>query len=99
MPHLTIKLDVDRRGFDTLGGMPTAAGGIADGRVVHLGNDAEIEVGTLRHGMASGKDSVALCFKLPDGKIVLAETSAELFLATARAISGWQEGRRDRGED
>jgi hypothetical protein len=98
MPHLTIKLDVDERGFDALSGMGTAADGIAAGRVIHLGDDANIEVGTLRAGMQSGKDSVALCFALPDGKVVLAETSAELFLATARAISGWQEGRRERGE-
>jgi hypothetical protein len=98
MPVLTIKLDVDERGFDALGSMSSAAEGIADGRVIHLGNDAQIEVGTLRAGMASGKDSVMLCFALPDGKIVLAETSAELFLATAAAIGAWQEGRRERGE-
>jgi hypothetical protein len=98
MPHLTITLDVDQRGFDALSGMGTAAAGVAAGKVIHLGNDAQIEVGTLRQGMQSGKDSVALCFTLPDGKVVIAETSAELFLATARAIIAWQEGRRERGE-
>ncbi len=99
MPVLRMKLDVDECGFDALGGMKSAAEGVADGRVIHLGNDAQIEVGTLRNGTTGGKDSVAMCFALPDGRVVLAETTADLFLATARAITGWQEGRKDRGEE
>lgn len=91
MPVLRIKLDVDRSGFDAIAAVDEAD-------IVHLSNDAHIEIGTLRHGMESGKDSVALCFGLPDGKVVVAETSAALFLAAARTITGWQEGRRDRGE-
>lgn len=104
MPHLTIILDVDKRG-----GFPAvdAAGlagtegheAVASGKLIHLGNDARIEVGTLRHGMQSGKDSCAFCFTLPDGRVVVAETSVELFVSTARAITAWQEGRAERGED
>lgn len=104
MPTLRIKLDVDRTGFDALAGLPPAreddfGGHAGDDRIIHLANDAHIEIGTLRRGMASGKDSVALCFKLPDGRVVIAETSAELFMAAGGAIASWQEGRRDRGED
>jgi len=54
---------------------------------IHLGNDAEpIQVAMLDHGMASGKPSVTIRVDLPDGRIVLAETSARLFVTAARAI-------------
>lgn len=99
MTHLVIKLDVDERGFDALSGLGTAAEGVASGKVIHLGEGTKpIEIGTLRAGMQSGKDSVAICFPLPDGKVVVAETSAELFMAAGRAIAAWQEGRHERGE-
>ena len=92
MPVLVMKLDADRNG-----GLGVLKG--ADySRVIHLTDDAPIEVGTLRGGMQSGKDSCAFAFTLPDGRAVIAETSVELFLAAARAIKAWQEGRRERGE-
>jgi hypothetical protein len=90
MPSMKIKLDVDQSGFDSLIGV------VDD--VIHLKGEGYLELGTLRHGMESGKDSVALCFKLPDGRAVIAETSAELYVASARAVTAWQEGRRERGE-
>ena len=40
---------------------------------------AQIEVGTLRGGMVSGKGSVAPCFELPDGRVVLAGNSVGAF--------------------
>jgi hypothetical protein len=89
MPVLRIKLDVDEHGFDALAGVP-------ESKVVHVAEP--IEVGTLRAGMQSGKDSVALCIPLPDGRVLVAETSADLYLASARAITGWQKGRRERRE-
>lgn len=92
MPVLKIKLDVDEHPFDAVVGI----GGDRE-RIVHV-PDAVIEVGTLRAGMKSGKDSVMICVPLPDGRVLLAETSAELFVASARGITGWQEGRRERGE-
>ena len=92
MPVLKIKMDVDECGFDAVN--PDGSGAE---KIVHV-PDAVIEVGTLRAGMTSGKDSVMICVPLPDGRIVLAETSAELFVAAGRAITGWQEGRRERGE-
>lgn len=39
-------------------------------------------------GMASGKPSVCFRIDLPDGRIVLAETSARLFVMAAAAIVG-----------
>lgn len=65
-------------------------------KIVHT--TEPIIVGTLRAGMQSGKDSVMLVIPLPDGHTLVAETSAELFIAAGRGIVGWQEGRKERGE-
>lgn len=40
----------------------------------------------LKAGMASGKPSVAIRLDLPDGKVVIAETSLALFLGAASAL-------------
>jgi hypothetical protein len=55
--------------------------------IYHIGNDAPaIQVAVLANGMESGKPSVCIRIDLPDGKHVLAETSARLFCVAARAI-------------
>jgi hypothetical protein len=55
--------------------------------VVHLGNGAPpIGVAVLSGGMASGRPSLMLRIDLPDGQIVMAETSARLFCLAARVI-------------
>lgn len=52
--------------------------------VIHLANDAPpIGVTALPGGMTSGRTSVMLRIDLPDGRVVLAETSLRLFLLTA----------------
>lgn len=59
-----------------------------DRKVYHLGNDAPaIRIAALPHGMASGAASVMIGIELPDGSVVMAETSLRLFLAAARAFS------------
>jgi hypothetical protein len=85
MPALHLVMDIDENGSP-----------IDPASVVHTTLD--MTVGTLRAGMQSGKDSVMLVIPLPDGRNVIAETSAELFVAAGRAITAWQEGRRARGE-
>jgi hypothetical protein len=56
-------------------------------QVIHLGNDAPpIRVAALSNGMGGGKTSVAFCFKLPDGRAVVAETSLRLLLTVARSL-------------
>lgn len=45
-----------------------------------------ITVTTLPRGMQSGAPSVAFIFELPDGKKVVAHTSAKLFLLAASAV-------------
>lgn len=80
MPSMTIKPYADETGaFQWLQDLP-------EGDLIHLTND--IEVGSLDHGMHSGKPSVAFVFKLPDGKVVVAETSLELFVTAARGLMG-----------
>jgi hypothetical protein len=61
-------------------------------KFVHLrGHDgasgeSRIQVAVLDGGMKSGLPSVAIRLDLPDGKTVVAETSARLFCTAARAI-------------
>lgn len=70
---------------------PELAGAL-DKNLVHLGNDAEpIQVAYLEGGMASGKPSVAIRLDLPDGTVVIAETSLELFAAAARGMTARSE--------
>jgi hypothetical protein len=55
--------------------------------IIHLGDGAPmIDVAVLDGGMSSGRPSVALRLELPDGRTVIAETSARLFCSTARII-------------
>lgn len=46
-----------------------------------------LRVAVLDKGMASGQPSVGIRFDLPDGKVVIAQTSARLFVAAGRAIA------------
>lgn len=60
---------------------------LKDKSIIHLANDAPpIQIGVLDRGMSSGRPSVAIRIDLPDGRYVIAETSARLFVGAARAI-------------
>jgi hypothetical protein len=74
----TIKLDLD--GDD-------AWEDLADRRdqIIHL-PDEPIRLAVLDGGMVSGRPSVALRLDLPDGRVVIAETSLALLSASVRAI-------------
>ena len=61
---------------------------LKDKEVVHLGQGAPaIQVAVLDGGMASGRPSVAIRIDLPDGRSVIAETSARLFCSAGRAVT------------
>lgn len=78
MPAIDLNLDGD-------GAFADYAQEIADGTLIHLGNDAPaIRMAVLAGGMASGRPSVVFGFRLPDGRAVLAETSLAI-LQTAMA--------------
>lgn len=56
-------------------------------RLIHLGEKSPpMQIALLNNGMVSGKPSVSIRLDLPDGKIVLAETSARLFVSAAKAF-------------
>lgn len=79
MPNLKLRPRVDEHGgFDFLKG-------VDPDKIIHLTDT--IEVGSLEGGMASGKPSVAFCFRLPDGRVVVAETSLELLIAAGRGLA------------
>jgi hypothetical protein len=89
MPSMKVRPRVDETGgFDAIK-EARAKGLVSDDHLIHLTNT--IEVGTLDGGMTSGKPSVAFCFTLPDERVVVAETSLELFVAAARALAAAHE--------
>lgn len=55
-------------------------------RIIHLAEGTVIEVAALAGGMQSGRTSLALRIDLPDGQVVIAETSLRLFLNAARVL-------------
>jgi hypothetical protein len=60
---------------------------IRDKEIIHLANGSPpIGVAVLNSGLASGRPSVAIRIDLPDGRTVVAETTARLFCGAARAI-------------
>lgn len=78
MPALIIKLEGDAS-------WPDLEQKIAADQIIEIDH---IEVALLPGGMASGKASVAIRLNLPDGRVVIAQTSQELFDAAARAFRG-----------
>lgn len=56
-------------------------------KIIHLGEGAPpVQVAVLDKGLQSGRPSVAIRIDLPDGRTVIAETTARLFCTAARAI-------------
>ena len=53
--------------------------------VIHVTSD-NMEIAALKGGMASGKPSVCIRINLPDGQVVIAETSMMLFLLAASSF-------------
>ncbi len=59
----------------------------AERDIIHLANGAPpVRIAGLAGGMKSGAPSVAMGLELPDGRVVVAETSLKLFLAAADAL-------------
>ena len=79
MITLNLHLDETKPAFDLEGK-----------EVIHLVGD--ITIASLSKGMESGKPSVALGFELPDGRVVIAETSLQLLVAAVKALMAKHEG-------
>ena len=72
MPQLDLKLDGDGCWPDILTAHET-------GRLINAtGNDTVVGLALLQGGMASGEASVTIRLDLPDGRVVIAETSFAL---------------------
>ena len=55
--------------------------------VIHIaGESPPLQVAVLDGGLVSGRPSVAIRADLPDGRTVVVETSARLFVTAAQAI-------------
>lgn len=53
-----------------------------------------VRIGVLPKGMSSGKPSIGIGIKLPDGRTILVQTSLRLFHAAAKVFAakyGWQD--------
>lgn len=65
-----------------------------DKKITHI-KDAAVRVAVLDKGMTSGKPSVAVGIELPDGQVVIFETSARLFCTAGLAIQARHPGLLD----
>lgn len=76
------------------GAWPDLANKHDAGKLIHI-RDSAFRVTTLDMGMASGRPSVAIRIDLPDGRVVLFETSARIFYEAARLIEATYPGLFD----
>lgn len=76
MPSIRVILDGDNAWPD-----------INDRGVIHV-TEAPIQLAALAGGMTSGRTSLAFRIDLPDGNVVVAETSLALFNAAWHALHG-----------
>ena len=61
--------------------------------IIHIDDTgAAICITALEHGMTSGKASVGIAIPLPDGKVVLAQSSLELFMGAAAVLGAKFDG-------
>lgn len=77
MPMIRLILDEELRD-------PDLTDKLAQDKVVHLTGD--FAIARLSHGMKSGSTSLMIRIDLPDGRVVLQETSLACFLAAARGL-------------
>ena len=75
-------LDLDLEGD---GAWPDLAGRLD--QVIHLREGTTIRLAVLTAGMTSGRPAVGIRLDLPDGRVLVAETSARLLVTAARAIA------------
>lgn len=84
MPNLDIRMEGDNAWPDLA---------VRQGDIINVTDT--LGVTFLEGGMQSGAGSVAIRLDLPDGKVVIAETSWALFAMAARAFGaryGWPDG-------
>jgi hypothetical protein len=75
-PYIELKLDGE-------GAWPDLVEKREHGELIHVGG---FELGALEAGMESGRPSIAIRIDLPDGRVVIAESSLRLFLTAYEAL-------------
>lgn len=55
-------------------------------RLIHLNDGQTLRIAGLNAGTVSGRPSVAIRIDLPDGRVVVAETTLALFTTAAQAL-------------
>ena len=78
MPMIHLKLEGDGAFADLQG---------KEDLVIHLA-DKPFTVAALDRGTTGGKPSVVIRLDLPDGRVVLQQTTARLWIMVARALRG-----------
>jgi hypothetical protein len=83
MPTLSISTDLP------VSRWPEIDKALAEGTLIDLtGSSAPaLKVGRVPNGTASGKSTVMLQVPLPDGKLVIVETTLALFINAARSLA------------
>lgn len=81
MPGLPLHIHGDQCWPD----LADMAARLEDGRVIHLRGEG-LEMARLPGGMSSGNSSVTIRVNLPDGRVVLAETSLALLRMAVQAF-------------
>lgn len=66
-------------------------------KIVNASNVSSIKLGVLNAGLESGKPSVGIAIPLPDGKVVLAQTSLKLFQQAAAIFTAKYGSQLDEG--
>lgn len=82
MPVIAVTVNIDETPWDDLTAL-REQGKLITAMNVDAGT---IKVGGLPHGMQSGRTSVAISVPLPDGTIILTETSLALFVQAAKIL-------------
>lgn len=83
MVTLGLITDVEKSGFACLAHLTEEQRNEA---IIHLSGDVKLEIGAMPRGMESGKASIMFAFPLPDGQVVIAETSLALLKSAVAAF-------------
>ena len=81
MPSIDLNLDGDNA-------WPDLKGRKGDPFIYEVPKDSPLQMATFPSGMKSGRASAMIRVDLPDGKVILIETSVACFLTAAAAMRG-----------
>lgn len=80
--------------LDGDGSMPDLAEVMAAGKLIHMNGETGMHMTGLSGGTDSGNPSVMFRFDLPDGRVLVAETSLRLLTTCVAALNARHGGSR-----